>query len=546
MRQGQTTERQWLVWCALVSVLCLLVLSGGEALADGKMFSRGLAPPTMPDQQAILSWHDGVEKLAIHTSFVGEGTDFAWVVPLPSRPEISSTTPGAFATLQLSTAPRFTETAGGWCVTAFLLLTIWWCYLGRNSKPRMFLVFFAFCVLAVHLLILMPTLGSARLGIDTSSGIRVLDRQHVAGQAVTVLAAERGEELSAWLASNGFELPDDSQPIIADYVARGWVFVTVSLQRDAAGTEPSAPAPLLFTFLTDTPVYPMRLTGVTDHPLELDLFVFGPSRAAAEPMRVVHCDQVEKEPALRQDGSPFRMYRLRHERPGVVGHPQVTPLIENAPILTKLSATLSPRQMQRDIEILWEPFEPLETTVRTTTNQRLFAADVAAIVGLCVVVLLTLRPQSKNILLAKVIKAHLWALVIAVVAASVVLIVNPGVSVPQDGPRVIYDRAFLQAIEFTLSRFAMTTGVTDAGAVDVATVRREIETAGFLDDIGPNQYFNRPIRESDSPGDYLVRDGEAGVEVVTYNRAGGENIIRIADVLAKQAADAAAATQPSR
>ena len=41
----------------------------------------------IPEQQALIHYSGGVERLVIETSFPGEGTNFAWVVPLPSTPE---------------------------------------------------------------------------------------------------------------------------------------------------------------------------------------------------------------------------------------------------------------------------------------------------------------------------------------------------------------------------------------------------------------------------------------------------------------------------
>ncbi len=81
---------------ALTFVLWLL--SSISLLADGKAF-----PPVaistevrMPDQRALLVWSNGVERLAIETRIVGEGTNFAWVVPLPAVPQVDATTTGLF------------------------------------------------------------------------------------------------------------------------------------------------------------------------------------------------------------------------------------------------------------------------------------------------------------------------------------------------------------------------------------------------------------------------------------------------------------------
>src|SRR5438128_11506531 len=64
-------------------ILCLL-LSPGPILADGMVVPEVFYPKIeIPNQQAMIHFSDGLERLVIETSSLGEGTNFAWVVPLP-------------------------------------------------------------------------------------------------------------------------------------------------------------------------------------------------------------------------------------------------------------------------------------------------------------------------------------------------------------------------------------------------------------------------------------------------------------------------------
>src|SRR5512133_3036622 len=57
----------------------------GAGLAGGRVVPEEFLPKVqIPNQQALICYSDGVERLVIETSFLGEGTNFAWVVPLPS------------------------------------------------------------------------------------------------------------------------------------------------------------------------------------------------------------------------------------------------------------------------------------------------------------------------------------------------------------------------------------------------------------------------------------------------------------------------------
>ncbi len=84
----------------------LAVLPALPGFGDGKAFSIAVPVVQTPDQQALLVWHEGVETLVVETNLVGEGSEFAWVVPTPSVPEVSPATKGLFPTLQQLTQPR--------------------------------------------------------------------------------------------------------------------------------------------------------------------------------------------------------------------------------------------------------------------------------------------------------------------------------------------------------------------------------------------------------------------------------------------------------
>jgi hypothetical protein len=91
----------------IISFLLLLFLPL-VALADGMVIPPVAFPAkiTIPDQRALICYTNGTERLAIETQFVGEGTNFAWVIPLPSQPVIEEATTGLFPTLQYLFRPQ--------------------------------------------------------------------------------------------------------------------------------------------------------------------------------------------------------------------------------------------------------------------------------------------------------------------------------------------------------------------------------------------------------------------------------------------------------
>jgi hypothetical protein len=91
----------------IISLLLLLILPV-MALADGMVVPTVAYPAkvTIPDQRALICFSNGIERLVIETRFTGAGTNFAWVVPLPSQPVIEEATTGLFPTLQYLFRPE--------------------------------------------------------------------------------------------------------------------------------------------------------------------------------------------------------------------------------------------------------------------------------------------------------------------------------------------------------------------------------------------------------------------------------------------------------
>jgi hypothetical protein len=89
-----------------ISLALILMPFHNPARADGKIFARAVSTSvTTPDQRALLHFSNGVERLVIDTSFKSAGTNFAWVVPLPSPPKIERVSSDFFDSLNRSFQP---------------------------------------------------------------------------------------------------------------------------------------------------------------------------------------------------------------------------------------------------------------------------------------------------------------------------------------------------------------------------------------------------------------------------------------------------------
>lgn len=319
------------------------------ARADGKMFSMAVADVSgaqMPDQAAMIVY-DAANKrqtLAIETRFVGTGTDFGWIVPLPSRPEVTPGTTGMFPCLRGMFAPivhRGGDEALTFGLIVLVLFTLSIVYLSGRWRELC-----AALLLILFLAAVTPALGTAR----SSAGSPVaepefVDRRVVGDFDVTTLESPRGEAVVRWLRDHHFHVPATAESAIHQHAREGWSFVATRLTREAGTSEPTTAHPLVFAFTTDAPIYPMRLTGAgAKRDLAVELFVFGASRAAASAFAAAA-------------GAPVRMHDepsslVRHFASRIqVQHSTLGPLIGGAAYGTRLTATLRPRDMQRDIAI---------------------------------------------------------------------------------------------------------------------------------------------------------------------------------------------------
>lgn len=228
--------------------LALAVAVPGDARADGGYVSPYGFPVWEPGQTAFLR-HDaaaGVEELSILPRFFGEPTDFAWLVPVPSLPEVAEADPELFRQLSTLTAPVYRSRDSFW-----------------NCESRF-------------------TTDHGGRGLD-GGGVEIIDDQVIGIYRMQIVAAtEAGaltDSLSAWGFLHEGNLPLVA-PVLADYVADGWYFVAMSIDSTAAAAVrwpygkvaagDQAPPfwypalqPMAFRFAAAEPVYPLRISQVS-------------------------------------------------------------------------------------------------------------------------------------------------------------------------------------------------------------------------------------------------------------------------------------------
>gem|GEM_PF-4401232 len=343
--------RRWII------AIFTLVLAW-PTLGDGKAFPMVADPlsdaasSTMPNQRAIIAWDGAEQRLAIDTAFTGEGTEFAWLVPLPSVPEILPATKGMFDTAAVLTAPRIERSDSGGMIFlgAVLVIATIGCMTLKSLIGRVAL---AVIIVVFGFFGFLPALGKARGSSGPSVPVEVLSTGTAGIYDTIVLSARDANELIEWLRSGGYGVPDGVEGVIQDYLDKGWVFAAAKLTVDAAGSDEHRAHPLQFRFHTDAPVYPMALTAVGNEDIELELFIFADGSASCTGLR--QACSLETRPDIREPGNTNARF-MQRERPITIAHPGLIEIADELGGLTRVVGTLSPSQQREDIVIEITPF----------------------------------------------------------------------------------------------------------------------------------------------------------------------------------------------
>jgi hypothetical protein len=523
----------------------LSVVSAPALRADGIVIPPVAAPPVaMPDQRALLVWHESekTETLVIESRFTGGGHDFGWVVPLPSRPEITPASRGTLPTaaamfrLKLANAadyaPLLMAWFSPWALVVILLgrahgreffrqgwvllaptvvlamhgspaavsmigLAIVWrlahqtAQHWREAVARGFLTAFAILmILGPGLMVPLGASGGPPVASRVEVGRRIVDDYEV-----SVLAGGDGGDIARWLGDNHFALPAAAEPVVAEHGRAGGFFAAVRLRRGDDSAQPTAPAPLVFTFKTPQPVYPMKLTGAgATQPLAVELFVFGDARAEIAGLTVQSCERVERAGQtggdVAQDAGGWIDFTsaefIRLE------HPELCRLCGDAHVATRLTGTLQPAQMNRDLAIHWQPYDGPVAPVRFSTDDAFWLGALATTAGLTLAALVRGRCWRDQ--------GPPWSTGLLVVVAALAL----GGAVWRTLPTVpVLQPYLIQHHQGEMSSlFQATAAKLAADDRTVARLRKVVQPALAA---YARAHGIDPPEESDSPGNYVFR-----------------------------------------
>jgi hypothetical protein len=211
--------------------LFIVLATVGIASACGGLFCQTV-PVNQQGENIIFSMNsDGTISAYVQINYTGDAPNFAWVVPVPTVPEIDVAEMATFDELDLLTQPVFIAPPVPACVP-------------------------------------LPT--------QTASGRTMAESTEYIPAEVTILAQGTAgpydyvvitnpdsDEMFRWLRENGYRVTPAMGPLIRVYNEEGMVFLAMKLQPESGVQDIQ---PIVMTYVSDTPMIPIRLTAVAANP----------------------------------------------------------------------------------------------------------------------------------------------------------------------------------------------------------------------------------------------------------------------------------------
>ena len=517
--------------CFVAVVACIVLFSQQNVYADGKYFPEKAfkTAPSIPSQRAILVYKDGIEKLTIESALDGQGLEFGWVIPLPSKPtEFEKTSPGLIKTFSLVLQPGIIHDLTGEIGTLLrivVLVTFGSLIVVRTKPPDRILWL-------VLLFVVFVVLFTPHLGIDSQEnattdmpGVRVHEVRQVGSYELTVLETGSSQALDAWLEDNGFMgLSEEDETIVSDYVQNQWYFVAAKLLRQGDGY--SRPHPLSMSFSSDKPVYPMRLTATVGSNVYLELYVIADKRATCDVLTLEVSDayRFRKERKVSFSDQIVLSDFAGETQGQNIGHSDTTKFMWDGCTLSKLCGILKPEQMGKDIILQLKTSGPYQKRYYSHRGARDTGLTMLLRIWCILPILLAVayhhkrkEPSGRGIFIKKILILILllcfliWALIYAVL---------PKIDVrTAPGGKGGIARKMLEKHRRT-TEIAMLAqdhnDFADMGKDEITKLMDEYFTSKNT----TNVYSGEPLKHEDSPGDYTIIEDERGIVWRTYSQGG--------------------------
>lgn len=212
--------------------------------------------PSVPVVQAgeriVFAHEDGKIIAHIQVQYQGSATEFGWLLPLPSEPEMKLGVEELFTTIENQTQPKYrlTRITGDSCEWSN----------GRGAN--------------------FPSAGFDNAEGDPAApqdpGIKVIQGS-VGPFHYAKIQADQKEKMFQWLNDNRFFVPAGTDTVVDQYINNDAWFLALKLRK---GEDVGDLQPVVVEYASDLPMIPIVLTSVAANPdMGIQVFVLGDARA---------------------------------------------------------------------------------------------------------------------------------------------------------------------------------------------------------------------------------------------------------------------------
>jgi MYXO-CTERM domain-containing protein len=244
MARTSTRSHRLSATLALGSALFATSLTHTAAACGG--FFCSATPVDQTAERIIFSVNpESTVTAYINIQYAGERDAFAWIVPVPSPPDLGEFPQGVFNAIDVATQPQFFNNQ---------------CFFGQPGGA--------------------PTASPDSNNEGGSPGVTIINREQVGAFDTVTLEGDTADVLIEWLQMNDYRITTKMQPFIQEYIDDGMMFVAMKLLPDAQVADI---APISMTYQGDRPMIPIRLTTVAAQPeMGIKAWIFGSRRFGPE------------------------------------------------------------------------------------------------------------------------------------------------------------------------------------------------------------------------------------------------------------------------
>jgi hypothetical protein len=210
-------------------VLGIIIINLCFVLADGGYFPRPGYWVTPGQQRAVIFHEDNTETMILTSVFKGNAKDLVWIVPTPTKPEITKANEKVFTNAQKLAYPKYANRGIGFA----------------------------------------EVMSVAKGAGDMNQGVYVISSKQVDYYDVKVLIATSSQDLVKWFNDNKYSYPKEYSYVLESYINKGWYFTAIRVSPEAQGAteviqdlKEGNPTPIKMVFLSDKIVFPLKISSV--------------------------------------------------------------------------------------------------------------------------------------------------------------------------------------------------------------------------------------------------------------------------------------------